>query len=79
MSSPVALEPAPCAVYVVTHTSPKPRRLATHALAPAFSPDGRRILFASDRDRNGTLPAGSDETKYAAELYVMDAEATSAG
>lgn len=71
---PVALEPAPCGVYVITRNRSMPRRLATHALAPAFSPDGSRIAFASDRDRNGTLPAGSDETKYAAELYVMDAD-----
>lgn len=70
---PQPLAPMPCEVDAVEAGRSKPRLLAAHAIAPAFSPDGSRIAFVSDRDRNGTLPAGSDESKYAAELYVMDA------
>jgi Tol biopolymer transport system component len=65
--------PLPCAVYEVTTAGSEPRLLAANGASPAYSPDGMRIAFVSDRDRNGTFQAGSDETRYAAELYVMDA------
>jgi len=47
------------------------RRLAERAREPAWSPDGGRILFASDRDENGSLSYG-DRVFYANELYAMD-------
>ena len=40
---------------------------------PAFSPDGSRIVYASARDRNGTLNYG-DISSIATELYVIDAD-----
>jgi len=45
---------------------------------PAYSPDGRRIAFVTSRDRNGTLATGEDESEYANELYVMNADGTGA-
>lgn len=48
-------------------------KLGERAAAPAYSPDGRRIVFASERDGNGRLCYG-DRCFYAAELYVMDAD-----
>jgi TolB protein len=49
------------------------RTLVENASDPAFSPDGGRIAFASDRDRNGQLCYG-DRCFYAGELYVADAD-----
>lgn len=52
------------------------RLLARQAYTPSFSPGGERIAFASDRDRNGHLPNGEDESSPAAELYLMKADGT---
>jgi Tol biopolymer transport system component len=49
------------------------RKLAERSAGPAFSPDGRRIAFVSDRDENGELAYG-DRVFAANELYVMDAD-----
>jgi Tol biopolymer transport system component len=49
------------------------RKLAERAQDPAFSSDGRRIAFASDRDANGSLNYG-DKSFFANELYVMNAD-----
>jgi Tol biopolymer transport system component len=49
------------------------RKLAERARDPAFSPDGRRIAFASDRDKNGELSYG-DASFLASELYTMNAD-----
>jgi hypothetical protein len=51
--------------------------LQQRAENPAFSPDGRRIAFVSDRDQNGELSYG-DAVQYANELYVMDADGSNA-
>lgn len=40
---------------------------------PSYSPDGERIIFATDRDRNGRL-CYADQCSVASELYVMDAD-----
>lgn len=50
--------------------------LAARAADPAFSPDGTRIAFASDRDENGELSYG-DAVFFANELYVMGADGSS--
>lgn len=50
--------------------APASRRLAGRSSDPDWSPDGRHIAFASDRDQNGTLSYG-DRAFFANELYVM--------
>lgn len=51
------------------------RRFIDRASDPAFSPDGRRIAYASERDRNGLLSYGERE-HVAGELYVAAADGT---
>jgi Tol biopolymer transport system component len=48
--------------------------LAPDSADPAFSPDGNQIAFVSSRDRNGIVRTGEDESAYADELYVMNAD-----
>ncbi|MDQ3992448.1 MAG: hypothetical protein M3229_02195 [Actinomycetota bacterium] len=64
--------PNTCAVYTVSPERTGLERLAERAHGGAFSPDGKRILFVSDRDENGVHATGSDEEEFANELYVMD-------
>jgi Tol biopolymer transport system component len=52
------------------------QRLAQRAADPAFSPDGSRIAFASDRDANGELSYG-DRVIFANELYSMSLDGSS--
>lgn len=61
------------AVWVVRADGSDARRLARRSADPAFSPDGRRIAFVTDRDENGELSYG-DRVFYANELYLMDAD-----
>jgi Tol biopolymer transport system component len=49
------------------------RRLADRTSDPAFSPDGRRIAVAGDRDENGELSYG-ERVSFANELYIMNAD-----
>jgi Tol biopolymer transport system component len=49
------------------------RKLIDRGQDPAFSPDGRRIAFVSDRDKNGELTYG-DRGFFANELYVVQAD-----
>ncbi len=53
-------------------------RLVDGGSEPAYSPDGRRIAFVTNRDRDGTIRTGEDESEYADELYVMNADGTGA-
>jgi TolB protein len=53
------------------------RRLTANGGEPAYSPDGRQIAFDSNRDHNGEIRTGSDESEYANELYVMDTDGAS--
>jgi len=62
-----------CEVAVVTADGSSTRTLAA-GRAPDFSPDGRRIVFVSNRDRTSVVRAGEDEDRYAEELYVMNAD-----
>jgi Tol biopolymer transport system component len=63
-----------CGVYAVSPDGSGVRRLAERSSQPAFSPDGESIAFVSDRDDNGELARGEDESSFANELYVMDAD-----
>lgn len=48
--------------------------LAPGSADPVFSPDGNQIAFVSSRDRNGKVATGEDESAYANELYLMNAD-----
>jgi TolB protein len=61
------------AVWAMRYDGSDAHKLTGRAQDPAFSPDGRRIIFASDRDQNGWLNYG-DRMFFASELYVMNAD-----
>ena len=60
-------------VWVMRPDGSEGRKLAERARDPAFSPDGRRIAFASDREEDGELSYG-DSAFFPHELYVMSAD-----
>jgi Tol biopolymer transport system component len=62
-----------CEVAVVSADGSSTRTLAA-GRSPDFSPSGRWIVFASNRDRTAVGPAGEDENRYADELYAMNAD-----
>ena len=60
-------------IYVMDADGVNPRRLTNNPArdyAPSWSPDGKRIVFCSDRD--GHVPEGRVFHTY--EIYVMDAD-----
>ena len=59
------------AVYLLDLRSLDIDEVAERAGDPAFSPNGQRLAFVSDRDENGELSYG-DAVFYANELYVSD-------
>ena len=61
-------------VYEVSSDGSGLGRLAERGGQPAFSPDGHRIAFVSNRDQHGEHATGSDEAAFSNELYVMDAD-----
>jgi Tol biopolymer transport system component len=67
-----------CTVYELDLGTRRLRKLAARATDPAYSPDGRSLVFLSDRDENGTYSTGSDEVAYARELYVATADGSGA-
>jgi Tol biopolymer transport system component len=71
---PQGMTPNTCTVQTISSTGEDLTELAERASAPAYSPDGKRIAFLSDRDEHGTHLTGSDEVDFANELYVMDAD-----
>jgi Tol biopolymer transport system component len=71
---PEGLTPNTCTVQRVSRTGADLTELARRASAPAYAPDGERIAFLSDRDEYGIHRTGSDESDFANELYVMDAD-----
>jgi Tol biopolymer transport system component len=54
------------------------RQLVAAGSEPTYSPDGQRIAFVSNRDHDGVIRTGEDESEYASELYVMKADGTGA-
>jgi Tol biopolymer transport system component len=63
-------------VYVADADGSDERRLTddpANDVGAVWSPDGSKLLFASDRDRNGRC-LFHDCTGHAPELYVMDAD-----
>ncbi len=61
------------AVFTIALDGSGERRLLDDASDPDVSPDGRRLAFVSDRDANGSLSYGDQESP-ATELYTADAE-----
>ena len=60
-------------IYVINADGKNPRRLTNNPArdyAPSWSPDGKGIVFCSDRD--GHVPEG--RVFHASEVYVMDAD-----
>jgi TolB protein len=68
------MEPDTCAVWTMNPDATDQRRLAAESEEPAWSPDGRRIAFASARDHAARIRVGEDEDSWIRQLYVMNAD-----
>lgn len=67
-------EPDTCSVWTMDPDGSGARRLATESEQPAWSPDGRRIAFASARDHAARIRVGEDESSWIRQIYVMHAD-----
>jgi TolB protein len=70
---PGGLEPDTCSVWTMNADAGDQRRLATESEPPAWSPDGRQIVYASARDHAARIRLGEDEDSWIRQLYVMNA------
>jgi Tol biopolymer transport system component len=68
------MEPDTCSVWTMNPDATGQRRLAAESEQPQWSPDGRRIVFASARDHAARIRIGEDESSWIRQLYVMDAD-----
>jgi Tol biopolymer transport system component len=68
------LEPDTCSVWTMAPDGSDQRRLATQSEQPTWSPDGRRIVFASARDHAGQHMVGEDNVSWNRQLYVMNGD-----
>jgi len=71
---PGGMEPDTCSVWTMNADASHQRRLATESEQPAWSADGRRIVFASARDHAARIRVGEDESSWIRQLYVMNAD-----
>jgi TolB protein len=70
----IGFEPDTCSVWTMNPDATDQRRLASESEQPAWSPDGRRIVFASARDHARRVSVGEDEQSWIRQIYVMDAD-----
>jgi dipeptidyl aminopeptidase/acylaminoacyl peptidase len=68
------MEPDTCSVWTMNPDASGQRRLASESEQPAWSPDGRRIVFASARDHARRVSVGEDEQSWIRQIYVMGAD-----
>jgi len=68
------LEPDTCAVWTMRPDGSHQHMLAPQSEQPAWSPDGRRIVFASARDHAGRISVGEDNVTWIRQLYTMSAD-----
>jgi TolB protein len=71
------MEPDTCSVWTMNPDASRQRRLAAESEQPAWSPDGRHIVFASARDHVARIRIGEDEDSWIRQIYVMDADGSS--
>jgi Tol biopolymer transport system component len=63
-------------IWLGDTTTGATRRIIARGGAPAWSPDGRRLAFVSDRDHNGEVGIHESPSVTAREVYVADADGT---
>ena len=68
------MEPDTCGVWTMNPDASDQRPLASESEQPAWSPNGRHIVFASARDHAARIRVGADEQSWIRQVYVMDAD-----